>query len=426
MPKLTKRFVEALPSKAQDYVVWCSELPRFGVRVYPSETKTFFVRCRVGAGKSQCHRLGVFGLLTAEEARKQAYEVIRSVERGENPRRERNEAKQAKTVAEVCELYQEAAEAGQVLTRFRRPKKAATVAIDRGRISRHIVPLLGRELMRDIRRADIQCMADQIAAGKTAGVFKTKLRGKAVVRGGAGTAARVVELLGGIFTWAEARGFCSGTNPAHGVLTALAQPKKRFLSPKEVAALGEALRKVKIEAPHAAAALKLIALTGLRSEEAIGLKWSEIDEIGHVLRLEDTKTGPSIRPVGTAVLAMLRDLPRLSETFVFPARNGEKPADLSKQTAAIFNFAKLHDVRSKELRRTFASVADDLGYSVATVGELLGHSHGSVTAKYYIRRSDDALLAAADRVSKRISDMLEGLESCNVVPLASGRPVQAA
>jgi hypothetical protein len=39
-------------------------------------------------------------------------------------------------------------------------------------------------------------MADAIAAGKTAGTFKTKSRGKAIVGGGVMTAARVVELLG--------------------------------------------------------------------------------------------------------------------------------------------------------------------------------------------------------------------------------------
>ncbi len=425
MARLTKRVIDALKAQERDYFVWCSDLKGFGVRVYPSGRKAFVAQLRVN-GRTQRPAIGDFGPFTVEQARQRANDIRRAVSLGGDPRRERDEAKQSKTLAEVCELYLEIAEAGQVLTRFRRPKKASTVAIDRGRISRHIVPLLGRELMRDIRRADVQRMADQIAAGKTAGVFKTKLRGKAVVRGGAGTATRVVELLGGIFTWAEARGFCSGTNPAHGVLTARAQTKDRILSATEMAALGEALKNLKKEAPHAVAALKLIALTGLRSEEAVGLKWSEFDELGHVLRLEDTKTGRSTRPVGTVVVAMLRDLPRLSATFVFPARNGEKPADLSKQTAAIFNFAKLHDVRSQELRRTFASVAADLGYSDATIGELLGHSQRSVTAKHYIRRLDDALLAAADAVSKRISDMLEGLENCNVVPFASGRPVQAA
>jgi integrase len=38
------------------------------------------------------------------------------------------------------------------------------------------------------------------------------------------------------------------------------------------------------------AALRLIALTGLRREEACGLRWSEIDLAGGCLRLAQTKT----------------------------------------------------------------------------------------------------------------------------------------
>lgn len=86
----------------------------------------------------------------------------------------------------------------------------STVLIDEGRIARHIVPLIGTIPARDLRRADVQRMADAIAKGKTAGIFKgkaegTKPRGRAIVTGGSGTAARVVELLGGIYSWAEKR-----------------------------------------------------------------------------------------------------------------------------------------------------------------------------------------------------------------------------
>jgi len=58
--------------------------------------------------------------------------------------------------------------------------------------------------------------------------------------------------------------------------------------------------------PAAVAALRLIALTGLRREEACGLKWAEIDEGGHCLRLSATKTGKSVRPIGTPVLHLVR------------------------------------------------------------------------------------------------------------------------
>jgi len=43
----------------------------------------------------------------------------------------------------------------------------------------------------------------------------------------------------------------------------------------------------------AVAAVRLIALTGLRREEACALRWGEIDDAGCCLRLEATKTGRS-------------------------------------------------------------------------------------------------------------------------------------
>jgi short subunit dehydrogenase-like uncharacterized protein len=118
-------------------------------------------------------------------------------------------------MTELCEAYLEAARAGLVMTRFRKPKRASTIAIDEGRVAHHIVPLIGTRIASELRRADVQRMVD----AKTAGTFKTKARGKPHVAGGTGTAARVVELLGGVWSWAERRALVSGPNPARGVET---------------------------------------------------------------------------------------------------------------------------------------------------------------------------------------------------------------
>ena len=54
-------------------------------------------------------------------------------------------------------------------------------------------------------------------AGKTRVSVKTKkLRGKAIVRGGAGTATRTVGLLGGILTYVVEAGIIE-SNAAHGI-----------------------------------------------------------------------------------------------------------------------------------------------------------------------------------------------------------------
>jgi integrase len=132
-------------------------------------------------------------------------------------------------------------------------------------------------------------MADKITQGGTAGVFKGKSRGKAVVTGGPGSAARVVGLLGGMFSWAEKRGLVHGPNPTKGTEIVRSGAKDRVLSHSELFALGQAGKAAEAKSPAAADAVRLIALTGMRREEAYGLRWSEVDAGAHCVRLEHTK-----------------------------------------------------------------------------------------------------------------------------------------
>jgi hypothetical protein len=85
--------------------------------------------------------------------------------------------------------------------------------------------------------------------------FSGKPRVKAIVTGGAGTAARVAELLGGIFTWAERRGLVKAANgapfvnPARGIETVRGEPKARVLNEEvELGALGRVLAEAQANA----------------------------------------------------------------------------------------------------------------------------------------------------------------------------------
>jgi site-specific recombinase XerD len=422
MASLTKRAVDAAKPAEAEYFIWCGSTPGFGVRIYPSGKKVFISQVRVGRATRRV-KIGAYGPYTVEQARQRAQEIHRAAAEGRDPQREKTEIRSAITVADMCDKYLEAARAGLVTTRFRRPKRPATVAIDEGRMSRHIKPLLGTLRAPNVTRADVQRMADGIAQGKTAGVFKGKARGKAVVTGGAGTAARVVELLGGIYSWAEKRGLVAGSSPTKGTETARSEAKDRVLTAAELTKLGKAIEAGTGKSPAAAAALRLIALTGWRRQEACGLRWSEIDAAGHCARLEGTKTGRSMRPLGTDALALLKTLSetKSSDTWVFPNRDDAGSADLKKSIAVIFDTAGLKDARSHDLRRTFGSVAADEGYSDATIAELLGHVRRGVTARHYIRRPDAALVAAANKVSASIAAALDRRTgAADVVPIRKG------
>ena len=331
--------------------------------------------------------------------------------RGGDPSAQRHAEREALTVAQLCEQYLEASRKGLVTTRFGRGKSHSTIAIDEGRVSRHIVPLIGAKVAGALTSADVQRMADAIAEGRTATTIKTRARGVARVTGGAGTAKRIVGLLGGIWTWGTRRGLVSAPIPARGLDLRADKAKDRVLSIGELASLGNAVRAHAERCPLACGALRLIALTALRRGEAYGLRWREIDLDGSCLRLTDTKTGRSTRPIGKAAIEHLRSLPRLHDEFVFPGQGGDKGADLKKHIAALFDAASLKDARSHDLRRTFASIAADLGYSDATIGELLGHARRGVTSRHYIRRPDAALVEAATRAAQVIANALDGKEA---------------
>ena len=120
------------------------------------------------------------------------------------------------TVAALCDLY---------LKEGASEKKASTLAIDKGRIERHIKPLLGKRRISEVTSADVRRFMRDVADGKTAADVKTKARGRAIVEGGKGTAARTVGLLGGIFTFAVAEKLRTD-NPVRGV--------KRFADKRDV------------------------------------------------------------------------------------------------------------------------------------------------------------------------------------------------
>lgn len=442
--KITKRSVDALrpTEEGREAVLWDDGVKGFGVRVQRGSVKSYILHYRMSAGRGASLRkltIGKHGSpWTPEMARAEAKRLLAIVAQGKDPAATKRESL---TVGQLCDRYLEAARSGLVMTRFKRPKRLTTVAIDEGRVGRHIKPLIGKTPAGDLRRAEVQRMADAIAQGKTAGTFKgkprekavaaegapgssialdpnVKPRGRAVVTGGTGTAARVVELMGGIYSWAEKRELVAGPNPAHGVETARGEAKDRVLSGDELRALGKMLDENAAKLPMPVAAIRLIALTGLRREEGCALRWGEIDFPGSCLRLEATKTGRSTRPIGKAARDLLQSVPRLSDEWVFPNRTGSGRAELKASIAGLFDAAGLRDARSHDLRRTFGSIAADEGYGDATIAELLGHSRRGVTQRHYIRRPDAALVAAADRVSARIARAMGAPEeTAEVVPL---------
>lgn len=412
MTKLTKRSVEAVQPQSKGHVVWDDELPGFGLRVYPSGKRSYLIQYRA-KGRSRRYTIGIHGVWTPETARREAKALLGQIAQGEDPAAEREEERRAVTVRELCEQYIADMEAGLVLGKGGRPKKATTVATDVGRIRRHIIPLLGTRRIKDITKPDMNNLMKDIIAGKTRVVMKTeKLRGKAIVRGGRGTAIRTMGLLGGIFTYAIEAGIID-QNPTHGLKKPRYKVRDRRLSEAECRTLGRILKDVQHDSHFGihAEILRLIALTGCRRGEIISLRWSEVDIEGSCLRLKDSKEGASVRPVGLPVVDYL-EAARLKRdgTYVFPGQGEDNAVGNFPQSwKKLFADTPLWDVTPHVLRHSFASIANDLGFTEITIAALIGHAKGSVTSKY-VHTLDATLVMAADTVSGYIKALLRGVE----------------
>lgn len=116
MAKLTKTAIDALaiPATGQAFL-WDSDLRGFGVRVIPSGLKAFVVQYQNEEGRSRRIVIGRYGVLTVEQARKQAILKLAAVVGGADPAEERAQSRAAITIREVCNWYLENAEAGMIL-----------------------------------------------------------------------------------------------------------------------------------------------------------------------------------------------------------------------------------------------------------------------------------------------------------------------
>jgi integrase len=156
----------------------------------------------------------------------------------------------------------------------------------------------------------------------------------------------------------------------------------------------------------AARALEVTLLTGLRTGEVIGAKWTEIDLdrrawVIPAERLKDrkTRTEPHRMPLSPQVLAILKALPRLGE-FVFAGLKTGRPLSNMAMLSLLKDMNRdesgeprwLDPTSSRPitphgLRATFRTWGEDAGFPRELLEESLGHQVGTTVERAY-RRTD--------------------------------------
>jgi integrase len=227
-------------------------------------------------------------------------------------------------------------------------------------------------------------------------------------------------MLSVFFGWCERHGYRErNTNPCDGVTKFKEHKRMDFMGTAEIAILGSTLARMEqtwlerqktkakrtsefVDAitPQAAAAIRLLMLTGARVGEILSLEWSRIDmELG-VARLPDSKTGFKVLQLPAAAVAVLESLPQYSE-WVFPAESASgHMVNIKDAWGDVLKQASLTGWRLHDLRHAFASMMVNSGASLPIVGKILGHTQASTTQRYAHLEENPARKAAEEAAAQ--------------------------
>lgn len=208
-------------------------------------------------------------------------------------------------------------------------------------------------------------------------------------------------------------------NPVADVESFDERAVERFLSPEEREALERVLTTAERTPPgrtghigrEAIAAVRLLALTGMRRDEVRDPRWEQVDWRQQLLRLPDSKTGKRDVVVSEEVMELLGRIGQAKGNprrgLVVCSRNGKKLKSLQSTWLKVRKLAGLEDVRLHDLRHSFASDAIMDGTPLEVVGKMLGHRNYRTTQRY-AHIADKALREAVNRTSKSIARAARG------------------
>ena len=403
---------------AQPSCVWDTKTTGFGVRIGKTSA-TYFYKYRDKCGRSKTHTIGRTKNISVSEARQLLDEFKPTVKLGNMP----ESKKYAKfTVKEVCDKY--IAE---------HQMRESTRVLDKSRINRHVLPIIGGIRLADLTAQDIMDLQNAIATGDKKIViagYKNPANPHSYIKvtGGTGCAKRVMEMLKTILNFAEDHDMIAENpmNTRKFKKIKHATKETAYLEPDGYINLGYALRQKELEQKDNDAqsvnVIKLLALTGCRKNELLGLTWDRVNFAQQYFSFAQTKTtdGQQNRIFGIAAKQLLEQMyAKRTNNFLFPSvtKAGTHRQDCLKALKEICkikdnmgNLIMHHTNPSSNLtlhglRHSFATRCNDLDFSDVQIEGLLGHKKGDVEGIYAHNRSEK-LIERANTVSNEIQQLL--------------------
>ncbi|WP_244643951.1 tyrosine-type recombinase/integrase [Alsobacter metallidurans] len=157
--------------------------------------------------------------------------------------------------------------------------------------------------------------------------------------------------------------------------------------------------------PFAAAALRLLLLSGARLREILHAEWSNID-LQRGLFTVFGKTGRKHVLLPAPAVRILEKLPRHGSYVIPGAIAGRPRADLNRPWRTVVRYAGLTGIRIHDLRHSFAALAAGNGASLPIIGKLLGHSQSQTTLRY-AHLADSPVRDVLNRAGRQIGSALQ-------------------
>lgn len=283
--------------------------------------------------------------------------------------------KAEKTAARLATENSFATVAGQWLEHWKDDKSLRHVESTRRRLASNILPTLGALQVDNIQAPDIVTMVRTIEA-----------------RGARDIAKRALETTGQIFRYAIAHGYAR-RNPAkeiepRDILKASAKSNYARIEPKELPNL---LREIEVYrgTPVTRLAMKLMALTFVRTSELIAAKWSEFDLEAARWDIPADRMKmrtPHIVPLARQsleILGMLRGLTGHSE-WLFPGdRDVTKPMSNNTILKALERMGYKGKMTGHGFRGLASTILHERGYVHEHIELQLAHApRNAVSAAY--------------------------------------------
>jgi len=412
--KLTKKAIDSFefegkknPSGAfSKDIRWDDQIPNFGLRIYPSQKKSFVLFYR-SDGRQRFMTLGSYGSeLTLDQARTKARIELGKINEGQDPLGDKKKAQQGETMKELCVHYME---------EHAKPHKA-TWDTDQGQIDRYVIPFLGNLRVKSISHSDLASLHRKIGETFEATITKDG-KEETKVYGGKYEANRVVQLISKMFDLARQWGFVDKNhlNPTSDIKYFKEESRDRFVTQKELPKLAEEIDS--IDNIYIRNLLWLYLLSGTRKSELMKAKWEDVDFERKEMKLPKTKKGkPHYLPLSGPALTILENLPKLANNpFIFCGKKEGQPlVNIDKQWRKVRAKAGCSDVRLHDLRRTLGSWMAQSGNSLHLIGRVLNHSKPATTA-VYSRFSQDNVREALESHGQQVLGVTGKKEIAEIV-----------